>query len=189
MDKKELKREIGRQAIHLLIGLLVIAGIFYIGQTETAFVLGTILILGTLVINWKMLGSQVPVADWFHERFERKAQRLPGYGSAWYIIGLLFIVLFAKDPNSAAGITFILASGDAFSTVCEIIGKRTLPYNKKKHLEGSIAFVIFSLPAYFIMGPSAIILAFVGAIVEGLPFAYDDNISIPIACMFVYYLL
>ncbi len=147
MEKKELKREIGRQVIHLFIGLAVIAGIFYLGKTETAFMLGVILLIGTLIINWKMCGSQVPIADWFHEKFERKAQRFPGYGSSWYIAGLLFIVLFAKDVNSAAGITFILASGDAFSTIFGLMGKNALPYNKNKNIDGSGAFVRCWRPA------------------------------------------
>jgi len=184
-----MKREIGRQLIHLIIGIAVIASLFIFGQTITALIIAGVLLAGTLIINWKMLGSKVPIADWFHERFERKAQRMPGYGSAWYVIGLLFIVLFSKDLNTAGGIVFILASGDAFSTLFGLHGKRKLPYSKKKTFEGTVAFMVFSLPAYLIMGPTAIPIIALAAFVEGLPFAYDDNITIPIACIFLSYIL
>lgn len=187
--EKTINREIGRQIIHLIIGLAVVASLLLFGQTITAILLSTILLVGTLIINWKMLGSKVPVADWFHERFERKAQRFPGYGSAWYIVGLMFLTLFSKDASTAAAIAFILASGDAFSTIIGLHGKRKLNYNKKKTFEGTVAFIVFSLPAYFIIGPNIIPLAVFAAVVEGLPFSYDDNITIPIACVFLSYLI
>lgn len=189
MEKKEIARETARQAVHAILGVILIAFLVAFGKTATEAALVGTLLVGLLLINWKLLGSKIPIADWFHRSFERDTARFPGYGSAWYIVGALIVVLFLKTPTEAMAGILVLGVGDAASTLAGMTGRHSLPYNRKKTLEGSMAFFLVSLPAYFFIGWLAIPLALLGAIVESLPLPYDDNITIPVACVLFFALM
>ncbi|MFA6530607.1 MAG: hypothetical protein WCT31_02665 [Candidatus Micrarchaeia archaeon] len=188
MEKKTIGREIGRQLLHALVGIFLILFLAFFGRERLVILLSATLLVGMLMINWKMLGSRVPVADWFQKRFERDATRFPGYGSAWYVVGALMLAIFLHDISQISAGIFILAVGDAASTLVGMHGSYKLPYNKHKTIEGSLAFILFSLPAYAFIGWIAIPLAVAAAIAESIPLPYDDNVVIPAVCV-VFFLL
>lgn len=174
--------EVDRQLFHMSVGLLALIVLLSFGRG--ALIAGVFLILavGTLLINLRVLGIQIPIIRLFEKKFERKNVIFPGWGSACYAAGVLLLATVLANPQAiAAGIT-ILAFGDSFSTILgRRIGTHKLPYNDKKTYEGVLAFIIFSLPAYFFIGPLTIPLAFVAALVETLP-NLEDNLTIPVAC-------
>ena len=106
--------------------------------------------------------------------------RFPGYGSSWYVVGIILMALVIHDPNKIAAGIFVLAIGDAASTIFGMNGTHRCPYNERKTFEGSAAFFAFSLIAFIFIGWKAIPLALIAAIVESLPLPYDDNIVIPV---------
>ncbi len=182
-NKKAIKyktEEFQRQIIHLIIGLLAIAFLFYFGRGMTIGVVFTVIIAGTFMINAQLLGIRIRLLEWIEARFERKDVLFPGWGSACYAGGVLIPLIFLTDINQIAAIIFILATGDGFSTIIGRNGKILLPYNKKKTLEGSLAFVIASLPAYYFIGFMIIPLAVIATIIESIDWGLDDNIIIPI---------
>jgi len=63
------------------------------------------------------------------------------------------------------------------------MGRHPLPYNRRKTLEGSLAFFVFSLPACLFVGWIGIALAAITAIVESLATPVDDNLLTPIAAI------
>jgi len=174
-------RELQRQAIHFVIGIFVLFMLLHQGRGFTMAAVFFTIIIGTLLMNAKLLGVKIFFVDWFVEKLERENAPLPGWGSACYATGVLILLTFLSDINQMAACITILALGDSVSTVIGSMGRMKIPYNREKTLEGTIAFIIFSLPAYYFVGPMAIPLALVGAVAESLPWV-DDNLTIPIAC-------
>jgi len=139
------------------------------------------IIIGTLLINARLLGRKIFIVDWFEKRFERSNAPVPGWGSACYAAGVLILLTSLPDiPRMSAGI-FVLAVGDSFSTIVGRWGKLRLPYNRAKTLEGTLAFFISSLPAYYFIGIWAVPLAAIAALVESLALPIDDNLTVPMA--------
>jgi len=93
---------------------------------------------------------------------------------------LLSLMLF---PALIASITIaILACADSMATIVgKFYGKIRIPYNHKKSLEGSAAFLIiaFICAAIYLPLKTALIVSLVSCIIESLPVKHD-NISIPL---------
>lgn len=177
MNSKEMERQI----FHAVLAVVLVILLFYLGRIKFLAMVFAGILVGSLVINLKSLGTKMPIADWFHYRFERDATRFPGYGSAWYAIGILIIAVLINDvPRISAGI-LIFGLGDSFSTMIGInYGKNKLPYNNKKSVQGTIAFFVSSCVSYIFIGPIAILIAALSAIVESLPVPMDDNLTVPL---------
>lgn len=183
IGSEERKREIDRQLLHIAVGLVSIILLLFIGRTKVIAVFFTTLLIGTYLVHLRMRRKRIGLVDWFEKKFERKDVRFPGYGSVWYTVGVLFAATFLHPPLYIAATIFILSIGDGCSTIIGQYGRIALPYNKKKTLEGSLAFLIFSLMSYFMIGWMAIPLAVVATIVESLSLKLDDNITIPVTCV------
>ena len=113
-------------------------------------------------------GRKIPIADWFEEKFERENVRFPGYGAFWYVAGTLLLALSLGNVNEIAAAIVTLAAGDSAATILGIPGLHPLPYNLIKTIEGSVAFFVFSLPAYLFVGWMSVALAAIAAAAESL---------------------
>ena len=173
----------------MLLGLALITLLFWLGRPKTAYFLSGMLFSGFLLINLVVRGIRVPIATWFVEAFERKSAPLPGYGSAWYVVGLLLSCLLIQDAYWVASAIVVLAFGDAASTIFGSRGTHPLPYNKGKTWEGTLSFMLFSLPCFLFIGEYAFPLIRIAALVESLPLGIDDNLAIPLACSLFFYLV
>ena len=177
-----IEKEMQRQLFHIAIGLISILIVIYLGRGFLIAGLFFTIIIGTLIINLKTKGIAVPIVDWFEKTFERENAHFPGWGSFWYAIGVLIAATYLNNIMQIAAVIYILAIGDAASTIVGRKGKLKLPFNKSKTFEGSLAFFICSLPAYFFIGPLALGLAAVTTIAESIPIV-DDNVIVPIAAV------
>jgi len=181
------RKELGRQMIHVLIGITLIVFIFMFGKTKLVALTFFTLLIGSVLINMKLIGQKIGMAEWFEKQFEREDALLPGWGSAWYVAGFLLLATVLTDTNQIAAGIFVLGISDAASTIIgKTLGKHKLPYNKNKSIEGSVAFFISALPAWFFVGEIIIPIAFLAALVESLPLKIDDNITIPLVCIAVF---
>ncbi|MBI2079201.1 hypothetical protein HYT84_00425 [Candidatus Micrarchaeota archaeon] len=187
---KGADRELGRQLIHAIVAVILIGLLFSLDRYKFMVLLFFGILFGSLIINWKSLGSRVPIADWFHYRFERPDARFPGYGSAWYAIGVLLMAVFLADVSKIAAGIVVLGIGDAVSTIIGLLyGKNKLFYNPKKSVEGTLAFFAASLVSYLFIGPLSLVLAAISALVESLPVPLDDNLTIPLIATAILYLI
>lgn len=178
-----------RQLMHFAVGIITIAFMLIFGIQLTRGAVFFVVIIGLLLINLKVLKWKIGFVDWFIEKFERENVLLPGFGSAAYALGVLIPLVFLSDIMEISAVILVLALGDGISTLIGKNGKIQIPYNKKKTVEGSLAFFISSLITYFIIKDHGLIIAFVGAIVESLPLDIDDNISIPIVITLILVIL
>jgi dolichol kinase len=133
-------------------------------------------------------GWKIPVADWLERKFERKNVRFPGYGAFWYVVGALLVAILLSNAHEIDAAIVALAAGDSAATIFGILGTHPLPYNRRKTMEGSLAFFIFSLTAFLFVGWMGIALAAITAIVESLATPVDDNLLIPVAAILFFIL-
>ena len=181
MIKGRTDLELRRKLLHSLFGLMQISLLFYFGRKILIIFLISLLLLGSIMIIQRLKGKRIPVAEWFEETFERKNVKFPGYGAFWYVVGTLLLSLFLGNANEIAAGISILALGDSAATIFGINSMHPLPYNGRKTVEGSLAFLIFSLPSCLFVGWIGLPLAILAAIAESLPVPCDDNLLIPIA--------
>lgn len=182
--------ELRRQAVHVALGLFLLLFLMVMGRMKLIYLLSSILFFGFLLISLVMRGNKIPLASWFVETFERESAPLPGYGSAWYVAGFLLCALLIPGVPELSSAMLILALGDAASNVIGArFGKHALPYNKGKTVEGTLAFLLFSLPSFLFIGYYAVPLSILCALIESLPVKIDDNITIPLACSLFFFLV
>ncbi|MFH0922940.1 MAG: hypothetical protein V1811_02670 [Candidatus Micrarchaeota archaeon] len=172
--------EIRRQLFHLFFGIaMLIIGLVF-GKAGLIALLGGLLIIGLILIQFAMAERRHPLLTLFLEKLDRP-EDLPGRGALTYVAGLLLAVCFADSLSFTLAIIAILAFGDSFSTLVGISGMHKLPFSGRKTLEGFGAFVIAATvgASLFIQPESALVYSFVLGIVELVDLKVDDNLSIP----------
>jgi len=174
-----MRKELTRQAIHLLLGLIIISLLLFYGRA-TALIASTILLVaGTLTGFITLKGIKLPVIYSFLKKAERaEEKKLPGKGPLTFLIGIL-LALSLFPSKTALGALIVLVFGDSVSTLIgKQLGKTKLPNNKT--LEGTLAGLIVSFLALQFWFPLNVSLAvaLIGMLAEFLP--VNDNISIPV---------
>ncbi len=103
-------------------------------------------------------------------------------GATTIVFAGLLVYLFYDLPIAAASMVIIIIGDPAAAVIGRIVGK--IRFNNKKSLEGTLAFIMFSLLGVLIipgldfqLGLAGVL---VGALFEILPVPIDDNISVPI---------
>lgn len=152
------------------------------GVTYVKLFLFLFFFFGLLTVDLKLKGVSVPIIDYFFNTFERKGVT-PAHGALWFGVGLLFTFSFLQNVDYIAASVLVLSVGDALSTIVGRCGSIPLPYNKKKTLEGLLAFIIASSVAYFFIGTNGLLLALLAGIAESMDLKIDDNVVIPMACV------
>jgi dolichol kinase len=117
MKRTAFEFEIRRKLLHSFFGLFLISILFYSGRKNLIIFLSLLLLLGSIMVVWRIQGRKIPVADWFEETFERENVRFPGYGAFWYVVGTLLAALFLGTSNEIAAAILTLALGDSAATV------------------------------------------------------------------------
>lgn len=93
---------------------------------------------------------------------------------------ILSLILFSR--TIACIVIIIVACADSVATIVGMFyGRVKVPYNRKKSVEGSIAFLVsaFICSIFYLPLGIALIVSLVSCIIETLPIEFD-NISIPL---------
>ena len=177
-----------RQSIH--IALFVFAFLLrYLSRWQAAGLL--LLLLLTVVVASPRVKSRI--------RIHRPGESHYRNGAVLYFLVLLALVLIFP-PSVVAATWAVLALGDGAAT---LIGRhftaRPLPWNDRKTLAGSTAFIIFgtigACALLYWMVPelgagnifsAALKVSFAAAIVESLPLKVNDNVSVAVAAAIVF---
>ena len=176
-----------RKALTLEAGAAVLALLFNL------FVLPN---LGAdLIKNPPLLGAASALREGSETRFA-DAQGVYR-GIILYPISVLALILLYRHHLEIAGATWaIMALGDGLAGMAgEAVQGAALPWNRRKTWAGFVAFVLAgTLGAYVLsrwVNPSlpaektlliCALTALLGAGVESVPVAFDDNASVPLAC-------
>jgi len=181
--------EIRRRVVHISFGLFLIAVLSVWGSSSYEIIEGLLLatfLVGLWIVDMKLKKRKLPVVDYVLDNFERP-HALPAYGAFWYGLGVLLLMSFTNNLSYLCASIAILAVGDGASTLAGRNGTARIFYNRKKTLEGSIAFFITgSFASYFFIGLSGVLLSFICSIAESIDWGVDDNFIIPLTCLVFY---
>lgn len=177
--------EVLRKLVHMGVGGIAFT-IRFLGPFWSA-----VCALGGVLFNLAVLPRIGGRRLWRRHESERGAS----LGIVLYPIAvLILIVVFHRRLEIAAAIWGILAFGDGMASLVGMgLGRRALPWNRRKSWAGSVAYWLFGTgaaailllwtapgryPVAFAIGVAAL-TAFASAVVESLPIGLDDNITVP----------
>lgn len=182
--------EVGRQLVHLFLGIAISFVVYYLVPIIGYFILLPLILALILLIVVPRIHPDLKIANHLLYHFERDHDILnfPFRGSIWYGIGIIAPILLLP-LNVACAVIVILSVGDSTSTLIgKFFGRIRLG---DKSLEGFLAFVFFGFISamMFINNPIlAILLAFFGGIIEFFTFM-DDNFLVPTGLTIFYLIL
>jgi dolichol kinase len=177
-----------RQAFHILVGFASIALVGIFGVQLAAYIVGTILVLGLMLVHLKLSGVGLGPLEHLMERFERPGVT-PGYGALTITAGCLAILTMLSSKEQIIASLFILGVGDAASTIVGRRSKRKLPYSRVKTCGGTAAFFLCCLPTALVAGWEAVVVSAAAALAESLESDIDDNLVISVVCVVLFRLL
>ena len=180
-----IKSEFARKAIHLSNAIIPFSYYYFLpDKLDMIIILASCLILCFFIEIYRKINQKLSIifSNWFEFMMRDSEKKGEITGATWVFVGALFTILLVPDPYNIISLLF-LSFGDTFAA---IIGMK-FPYIKlgRKTLSGSIAGffaclaigLVIDLPiAYEII----IFGAFTAMLIEILPLAVNDNVSIPI---------
>ncbi|MBR9680558.1 MAG: hypothetical protein GOU98_01910 [Candidatus Altiarchaeota archaeon] len=187
--KKELSIELGRKTVHFFI-VLVNLLLFHLFEYNLVPFLVVLLIFGIAISEITIRGHEIPIVSWAIKNFDRPENTVfrPGLGVFTLITGILITILLSKFlvvSKTFTEVAILMAASDTFSTVLGLMfGKTRWGWNFRKTVEGSFAFLIFSIfvTSGYLDGFSRLIVPLVATLVETIP-KMDDNFAIPTASL------
>jgi len=183
-----LMNEDERQIMHALFGVFSIALVLFMGRELASYVLSVMLLLGLILVHVKFSYKSIGLFEHFIRRFDREGV-VPGYGALTFVAGALAITTLLETVPAILASLFILGIGDAVSNIVGRRSRRALSYNRKKTVDGTLAFFLSSLPAVLFAGPAAILVAAAAALAESMESEVDDNLIISVVCVVLFRLV
>jgi dolichol kinase len=183
--------EMPRKILHALVGLFFCAIILTLGMDKASMLVLAGTFLGILNIHLVLFGLKLPGTDLVMDKFERGGV-MPGEGSLYYALGTLFTVGLLRDcPGAAIAVILMLAIGDSLATIVGgRYGRRRLPWNCRKTVVGSAAFMAGAMCSLIVVSSAiTILIAALATLIESLPVKADDNITVPVAASLLFYFL
>lgn len=182
-----MKREIERQAFHLVFGSLIAILIILLGRFYSLALFGILIIFGVMLSELMHKGLKLQPFQWFIQRLERGGVK-PGQGTINFLIGT-FIALVFFNTQIVFLAVLVLAYCDSFSTLVGIgFGRKKV--HRGKSIEGFLAGFLagFAVTLLFIRAEVGIVTSFVASLAELLA-PVDDNIVIPPLASVIIYIL
>ena len=191
------KRELFRQILHAIVGIVTVVLIYY--NILSPFAILLLIIVGILasIISKRI---KLPGFNFFLNTLEREEQKrkFPGKGLIFFFIGvLLSLQLFERDIAFAA--IMVLALGDSVSHIFgEKFGRTKNIFNgdSKKLLEGTLAGTLagFFGALIFVPIPEAFLGSLIAMIAEVVKIDFnentlDDNLVVPLVAGTVMFLV
>lgn len=182
-----------REAIHLSGILVPFFSIYLATPFTTAFLISVVTLIYIASEFARIEGINFPVIS----EITRKAATKPEIHEfitppIFFAVGIILTLLLFPEPISYASVA-VLALGDGAATLFGTkFGKRAIPFNKGKRIEGTIFGFGFAVlgALLFIGNPSkASIGAAVGMLIETLPTPLSDNLTIPLTAGLTFMLL
>jgi dolichol kinase len=184
---------IGRNIYHSLGGvMLVIGGMFVLYFNSLLLVLFCVFLMFLVGRILELAGIETLFSHSHTLKHVADFKKSTHYEAGSYWLFSCLIVLLIFEANIAYASILILAIGDtAASFVGRKMGRWKNPLNPKKTVEGNLAFFATSLFAAMLFVPTqtAIVVAFVAAVVESLPIRINDNLTVPLSAGVTMYLL
>jgi dolichol kinase len=195
MDNKIDWHEIRRKIFHILGGIALALLVYF--DILNAIITLIIVIFG-IILSALYKKYDLPIISYFLNRYEREhlKKKYPGKGVIFLFMAILLMMILFEKNIVIAGI-MIWAFGDGMSAIIgKHYGQIKHVLNNNKHIEGTIAGIIFGTIAasFFVYWLYALIACTIAMIVESIdwkiyPDAFDDNLLVPLIGSAAIYLL
>jgi dolichol kinase len=180
------KLELKRQASHILLGLLIVALLYF--DIIGPLVLAVAACLAALFSYARKRGFTIAILEPLLKHLERESEkeRMRAKGLIFYLLGATFaVLLFPKDIALAS--IMILAIGDSVSRLVGPYGYLKHPLNSERFMEGviiggtaaAVGAMLF-VPFIHAVAASAVAMFLEGVDIEISDFKLDDNLTIPL---------
>jgi dolichol kinase len=187
-----------RPLFHFLGGMIFPVAYYFIDQEIILRLIASVLFL---VLLFELVRSKYPsFNEWAWRNFRgffKDNEKNTITGMPYFIGGILVAVLFFDKPIAITALCFLTFGDVTAAIVGKKIGRHKL--FPPRSVEGSAAFFIiaavvgFILKQYFFPASltvtAILVSALIAAVVETLPIALDDNLTIPIITGTVLHLL
>jgi phytol kinase len=178
----ELRIELLRKSIHLLIGFVPALASLNVGLTIGFLASG--IITYAVCENLRLSGIEVPIVSRVTSLAARR--RDSGkfvLGPITLGVGALLALLLYPDPAASIAI-YALAFGDGLSSLIgKSFGSVRMPFTGGKSLEGSLTCLIAVFTSALALtrdAPRSFAVALVATIIEAVPLKDFDNIVLPV---------
>jgi dolichol kinase len=179
---RDIKTEVLRKSIHLLIGLSPVMAALNYPATVALLLAGT---LGYIQMeSLRLAGIRVPVISSLTDMASRSRDR-GRFVMGPVTLGLGALLALLMYPSPAASIAiYALAFGDGFaSLVGKLVGRLRPSFLRGKSVEGSLACFSAVLVTAFHVSHNwniALVAAFTAMVTEALPLEDYDNLALPL---------
>ncbi len=153
-----------------------------IGVPAVGTLIFIIALIYTISELWRLEGKELPLISAITKHAASQSE-LRGFAAApiYFAFGILFTLVIFPHPASYAAIA-MFCFGDAAASLFGGLISTSLPFNKGKTWEGSLAgFVLAFLAGSFFVSPTlALAGAAIAMTVEVLPLPINDNVLVPV---------
>jgi HAD superfamily phosphoserine phosphatase-like hydrolase len=153
-----------------------------IGVPQIGAIIFTIALVYTVSELWRLEGRELPLISAI-TRHAASQSELNGFAAAplYFAFGILLTLTVFPHPASYAAIA-MFCLGDSAASLFGGLISTSLPFNKGKTWEGSLAgfFFAFLAGAFFVSPIYALIGAAIAMTIEALPLPINDNVLIPV---------
>jgi dolichol kinase len=175
MIKKNKNREIARDLIQIVLGIVLLAVAYVFPYLQAIFVIFGLIMIGyttnNLMANFK--SGYRKIAD-----LERRDVSY-GLGASYLAGSTALVIGFVHSASILYFSIIVLFFADSLATIVgiSIRNAMSLPYNKYKTVIGTLVFFIIAASAgYFVMGLNGILSGFILAFIESINLSLDDNV-------------
>lgn len=177
-----LSKEIFRKSIHMCAA--IVPFLLNYAYWPVIILLALVLVFYCIAEVFRCKGKTIPLISAITAAAARKRDENHFVlGPATLAAGVLITALFFQPLSAAIGI-FALAFGDGLaSLIGKFFGRIHIPFSAGKTVAGSLTCFVAIFCSTFILTQNthlALIIAFVGMIIEILPLKDFDNLFIPI---------
>jgi phosphoserine phosphatase/dolichol kinase len=182
-NKKLSKNDVLRESIHAS-GIAMPILSVYVGLYPVALFILVVTLLYMMSELARMERKSLPFFSFLTHRAATHPE-LYEFATApiFFALGILLTLLLFPFPANCAAIAMFALGDSTASIFGKALGKKTLPFNKGKTLEGSVIGFLFAFMAgAFLVSPlKALAGAAVAMAVESMPLPLNDNLVTPLA--------
>jgi dolichol kinase len=177
---KDGKIEIRRDVFQIISGIVFITAFYYVNRGHATLIFLIVILLGISIGNYAIRFKKSRISKGLY-LFERK-EILFGYGALWLALGSLIAISFIGLQYLLVIFGFLFISDSLASIVGVTFSKPKLPYNKRKSLAGTLAYLIsgFAVSILFVGPVVALFLSIIAAVAESFPYHIDDNFDVAV---------
>lgn len=179
---KNIKAELLRKGIHLLIALVPALAAFDLANTALLLMLG--MLFYASAESLRFLGFPLPLISSITATVSRRREQdCFVLGPVTLALGALLSILLFPAPVAALAIYILAFSDSASALIGKSLGRFRPAFLAGKSVEGSVAcFAATFLICFFVLSDlkTALAVAFASTLADALPLGDFDNLVIPL---------